>query len=113
MLVTSPHGEVRGEVVHLDDDFACVDCLESDEDESRNDKSMPMLFEYRGYTAQQALEEDDVWSDGNQIFIARKNNIFDSLRKIPLGHIRTDPSWLKEKIADNRTDDLVCFLNVS
>ncbi|CAB9528450.1 Interferon-induced GTP-binding protein [Seminavis robusta] len=110
--VTSPHGEVRGEVVHLDKDFACIDCLDCDEDADQDDKRRAILFEYRGYTAQQQIEEDEVWSDGNQIFIARKNNIFDSLRRIPLDHIRTDPSWLKEKIVENRTDDLACFLNV-
>jgi len=34
------------------------------------------------------------------------------LKRIPLNRIRTDPSWLQEKIAENRTDDLACFLNV-
>jgi hypothetical protein len=46
------------------------------------------------------------------VYIAREGNTFDLLKKIPLDSIRTDPSWLKEKIAENRTDDLACFLNV-
>jgi hypothetical protein len=46
------------------------------------------------------------------VYIAREGNTFDLLKKIPLASIRTDPSWLKEKIAESRTDDLACFLNV-
>lgn len=38
--------------------------------------------------------------------------MYDVMKKIPLASIRTDPSWLKERIAENRTDDLACFLNV-
>jgi hypothetical protein len=34
------------------------------------------------------------------------------LKKIPLDRIRTDPYWLREKIAENRTDELPCFLNL-
>jgi GTPase SAR1 family protein len=106
VLVTSPRGVIRGEIVHLDDDFACVDFV-SDEDYQSD-----ALFEFVGRKSQESIEENVVWSDGTQIFIARKNNIFDSLKKVQLANIRTDPSWLKEKIADNRTDDLPCFLNV-
>ena len=62
--------------------------------------------------APEPIEENDVWSVGSKIHIARKDNIYDSLRKIPLASIRTDPTWLKEKIAGHRTDDLPCFLNV-
>jgi GTPase SAR1 family protein len=109
VLVTSPHGDVRGEVVHLDKEFACIDCTDVDNEQDNTG----VLFEYRGYTSQQKLEEDDVWSDGEQIFVAREGNVFDSLRKIPLKLVRTDPLWLKDKIAENRTDDLGCFLNVS
>jgi GTP-binding protein EngB required for normal cell division len=106
VLVTSPRGVARGEIVHLDDDFACVDYI--DDEDCQSDA----LFEFVGRQAQDDLEENVVWSDGTQIFIARKNNIFDSLKKVSIENIRTDPSWLKEKIAENRTDDLPCFLNV-
>jgi hypothetical protein len=107
VLVTSAKGDVRGEVVHLDRDFACVDYVDEMDD------NIDILFDVRGLKAQQQLEEDEVWSDGNKVFIARKNSVFDALRQIPLDMIRTDPSWLKDKIAENRTDDLACFLNVS
>jgi hypothetical protein len=90
----------------LDDDFACVDFINDEDCQS------DALFEFVGRKSQESIEEETVWSDGTQIFIARKNNIFDSLKKVQLANIRTDPSWLKEKIADNRTDDLPCFLNV-
>ena len=106
VVVTSAKGDVRGEVVHLDKNFACVDFLDE------TDENIEVLFEYRGYTAQEDLEVDDVWSDGSQIFVARGNNVFDSLRKIKLDLVRTDPSWLTDKIVENRTDDLACFLNV-
>lgn len=106
VVVTSAKGDVRGEVVHLDKHFACVDF--NDE----TDENIEVLFEYRGYAAQEKLEVDDVWSDGSQIFVARENNVFDSLRKINLDLVRTDPYWLTDKIAENRTDDLACFLNV-
>lgn len=106
VVVTSAKGDVKGEVVHLDSDFACVDYIDEDDD------NIEVLFEYRGYTAQEHLEADDVWSDGSQIFVAREHNVFDSLRKIKLDLVRTDPSWLTDKIVENRTDDLACFLNV-
>lgn len=106
VLVTSPRGVIRGEIVHLDDDFACVDFIDD------GDCQSDALFEFVGRKSQESIEENVVWSDGTQIFIARKKNIFDSLKKVQLANIRTDPSWLKEKIADNRTDDLPCFLNV-
>lgn len=106
VLVTSPKGDVRGEVVHLDREFACVDYADE------TDENIDVLFDVRGLKAQQRLEEDEVWSDGNKVFIARKKSVFDALRQIPLDLIRTDPFWLKEKIAENRTDDLACFLNV-
>jgi hypothetical protein len=106
VLVTSAKGDVQGEVVHVEKDYACVDFV--NETERKSD----VLFEYVGYTAQERLEENDVWSDGSKVFIARQNNTFDHLKLIPLNRIRTDPSWLQEKIAENRTDDLACFLNV-
>lgn len=106
VLVTSTKGDVRGEVVHVEDDFACIDFV----DES--DRTTECLFDYVGYKSQEHLEMDDVWSDGDKVYIARDGNTFDLLKKIPLDCIRTDPSWLKEKIAENRTDDLACFLNV-
>jgi interferon-induced GTP-binding protein Mx1 len=106
VFVTSTRGVVRGEVVHLDDDFACVDYVDD------SDRQSEALFEFVDRPAQEVVEENVVWSDGNQIFIARKSNVCDSLKKIALASIRTDPTWLKEKIAENRTDDLACFLNV-
>lgn len=35
----------------------------------------------------------------------------DQFVKIPLSDIRKDPSWLKQEIEKNRTEDLLCFLN--
>jgi len=106
VLVTSSKGDIRGEVVHVDDDYACVDYLD------KRDHTIDVLFDCIAYQAQETLEEDDVWSDGTKIYIARKNNTFDLLKRIPINRVRTDPSWLQEKIAENRTDDLACFLNV-
>jgi GTP-binding protein EngB required for normal cell division len=106
VLVTSAKGDVRGEIVHVDDGFACVDYVDE------KDRTTDSLFDFVGYVAKEHLEEDDVWSDGSKVYIARKNCSFDLLKNIPLNRIRTDPSWLIEKIADNRTDDLACFLNV-
>lgn len=55
---------------------------------------------------------DVVWSDdSDHVYIGRKDNLYDSLKKIPLHNIRTDPSWLKERIIENQTDDLTCFHN--
>jgi hypothetical protein len=105
VLVTTAKGDVRGEVVHIDNGFACVDYIHETDD------NVDLLLEYKGLKSQTALEKDDVWSDGNKIYIARSISTFDSLKKIPLDLIRTDPSWLTEKIAENRTDDLACFLN--
>eukprot|EP00545_Synedropsis_sp_CCMP1620_P004859 CAMPEP_0119011730 /NCGR_PEP_ID=MMETSP1176-20130426/5852_1 /TAXON_ID=265551 /ORGANISM="Synedropsis recta cf, Strain CCMP1620" /LENGTH=777 /DNA_ID=CAMNT_0006964587 /DNA_START=314 /DNA_END=2647 /DNA_ORIENTATION=+ len=106
VLVTSAKGDVRGEVVHVAKDYACVDYVDE------KDHTVDVLFDYVGYKAQETLEEDDVWSDGSKVYIARKNNTFDLLTLIPINRIRTDPSWLQEKISENRTDDLACFLNV-
>jgi hypothetical protein len=106
VLVTSAKGDVQGEVVHVDHEYACVDYV------NEADKQSDVLFEYVGYVAKEPLEENDVWSDGTKVFIARQNNTFDLLKLIPLNRIQTDPSWLLTKIADNRTDDLPCFLNV-
>lgn len=106
VLVATPRGDVRGEVVHLDDDFACVDY--TDPTDSQSDA----LFEYVGVKSQNPIEEDEVWSDGSMVNIGRKNDSYDTLRKIPLYQIRTDPYWLQDKIKENRTDDLACFLNI-
>ncbi|KAI2512897.1 Dynamin [Fragilaria crotonensis] len=106
VLVTSAKGDVQGEVVHVDHEYACVDYV------NEADKQSDVLFEYVGYVAKEPLEENDVWSDGTKVFIARQGNTFDLLKLIPLNRIQTDPSWLLSKIADNRTDDLPCFLNV-
>lgn len=107
VLVTSRQGgTVRGEVVHLDTDFCCVDYIDE------KDAQSVVLFEATQQTSLESVEENDVWSDGNNIYVARANHMFDTLRKIPLGCTRTDPSWLKERMAEHRTDDLACFLNV-
>ena len=109
---TNRHEDVRGEIVHVDEDqqYACVDYIDP------KDHTTDVLFDGIGYQMDDettgVLDEDEVWSDGNKVFIARKFQFFDSLRKIPLRQIRTDPSWLLEKIALYRTDDLACFLNV-
>jgi hypothetical protein len=58
------------------------------------------------------LEEDEVWSDGQHVYIARQYPLVDRLRQLPLKRIRTDPTWLLDKIAQYRTDDLACFINV-
>jgi interferon-induced GTP-binding protein Mx1 len=105
VLVTSARGSVRGEVVHLDESFACVDYVDED------DANSEALFDLVGMQSNEPVEENDVWSDGTKVYIARKNNVYDSLRKIPFSSIRTDPAWLKEKISGHRTDDLACFLN--
>jgi GTPase SAR1 family protein len=106
VLVTSAKGDIQGEIVHVDKDFACVDFVRD------ADKQSDVLFEYVGYVSKETLEGNEVWSDGTRVCIARHDNTFDVLKTIPLNRIRTDPSWLLNKIATNRTDDLSCFLNV-
>jgi interferon-induced GTP-binding protein Mx1 len=109
VLVTTPKGDIRGEVVHVEpNQFVCVDYVDE------KDHTVDVLFDYVGYKSPELLEENDVWSDGssNKVYIARKNNTFDLLKPIPLNRVRTDPSWLQAKIAENRTDDLACFLNI-
>ena len=106
VVVTSVKGDVHGEVVHVDGEVAHVDFIDE------KDRTSDVLFDYVGYQSQQAMEEDVVWSDGEKVFIARTKNKFDHLKSIPLNRIRTDPSWLKDRIAESRTDDLACFLNV-
>ena len=106
VLVTSRYGTVRGECVHLDTDFCCVDYVDE------RDAQSLALFEATQQTSLEFVEENDVWSDGTNIFIARSNHVYDTLRKIPLDCVRTDPSWLKDRMAEHRTDDLACFLNV-
>ena len=105
-IVTHSRGVVRGEIVHLDQDFACVDRVDETDSESE------VLFESIDMLSPEPVEENTVWSDGSKICIARANNRFDTLQKIPLHQIRPDPSWLKTKIQENQTDDLPCFLNV-
>ena len=120
VLVSTFQEDVRGEIVHIDENqgWACVDFVD------KKDHTTDTLFDGIGYTHNnisvdslngietETLQEDEVWSDGKRIYIARNNRTFDSLRRIPLDRIRTDPSWLTEKIAQHRTDDLACFLNV-
>jgi hypothetical protein len=72
------------------------------------------LFDAIGYASDSpyTFEVDEVWSDGSRVFMGRPFGQFDSLRKLPLTTIRTDPTWLVEKLAQFRTDDLACFVNV-
>lgn len=102
---------IRGELVHIDEEngFCCVDYVDE------KDHSTDELFDGIGYTTSEpSVEKDEVWSDGSRIFIGRgeESGKFDSLRKLPLDQVRTDPSWLIRKIAESRTDDLACFINV-
>jgi Dynamin family len=107
VLVSGRNEVVRGEVVHIDVEkgFACVDFV--DEDGKRN----KTLFDQVDMKAPEDIDENDVWAAGNRIFIGRANNRYDALRKIPLSAIRTDPSWLKPKMADEVNEDMPCFLN--
>jgi Dynamin central region len=101
--------DVRGELVHIDREigFACVDHLDE------KDHTTDVLFDGIAYSTEQPdFAPDEVWSDGSRVYIGRQAGVFDSLRKLPLTHVRTDPSWLVEKIAEFRTDDLACFINV-
>lgn len=78
------------------------------------DHTTDVLFDGIDYVADQPdFEPDEVWSDdGNRIYIGRSGGRYDSLRKIPVSRIRTDPSWLSKKMSQFRTDDLACFINV-
>lgn len=106
VIITSARGNVSGEIVHLDETFVCADYVHD------VDRQSEALFEYVGLTSKDAsVEEHAVWSDGTKVYIGRKGNKFDSLRKIPFEYIRTDPRWLKHRIKENRTDELPCFLN--
>ncbi|KAL7574416.1 hypothetical protein ACA910_015792 [Epithemia clementina (nom. ined.)] len=75
---------------------------DDDEDEDEDDGVPPYM------------EENDVWSDGARVLIAREGGrTYDALRKIPLDCVWTDPtSWLQSHMEQFRTDDLPCFLNV-
>jgi interferon-induced GTP-binding protein Mx1 len=107
VLVTTPRGVVPGGVVHIDKHFCCVDFIHEDHSSSE------ALFDRVGIPIQDhKVEVDDVWLEGLKVYIAREGGVCDSLKKIPFHCVRTDPSWLKEKIAATRTDELACFLNV-
>jgi hypothetical protein len=90
----------------LDADFACVDFVH------QIDRQSEVLFEFVGRQSEELIEENEVWSDGSKVYIARRDNVYDSLRKVPITCIRTDPTWLKDKMSDNRSDELACFLDV-
>lgn len=107
VLVSGRHDVVHGEVVHIDMEkgFACVDYVDD------NGKRNKTLFDKVDMKAPEDIDENDVWAAGNRIFIGRTNNVYDALRKIPLATIRTDPFWLKKRMANTATDDLPCFLN--
>lgn len=112
VLVSSPGQalEVHGEIVHMAATgvYACVDFIDE------KDHTTDVLFDGIDYMADQPdFVQDEVWSDdGNRIFIGRSGGRYDSLRKIPITRIRTDPSWLQQKMSLFRTDDLACFINV-
>jgi hypothetical protein len=77
------------------------------------DSASDVLFESVGtHTTETTLEENSLWSDdGSRVCIARRGNVYDVMRPIPIDDIRTDPRWLQEKIEEHRTDDLACFLS--
>jgi hypothetical protein len=107
---TGTADDIRGELVHIDlmHKFACVNFCD------RKDHSTDALFDGIGYTVTQPdFEVGEVWSDGSSDFIGRAGGIFDLLRRIPVNCIRTDPSFLEDKIAQFGTDDLACFVNVN
>lgn len=112
VIVFSPERQqdVHGEIVHVapSGSYACVDFVDV------KDHTTEVLFDGIEYVSEQPdFEEDEVWSeDGCRVFIGRSGGRFDSLRKIPCDRIRTDPSWLQEKMDQYRTDDLACFINV-
>ena len=112
VLVTSARGTVRGEVVHIDHEegFCCVDMNPED----RSASAVNILFEFTEQPLEDtSVEENDVWSDGSSVFIARRGGVYDGLRKIPLDCVWTDPTtWLQSHMDQFRTDDLACFLNV-
>jgi hypothetical protein len=126
---TGSADDVKGELVYIDhthtthQQFACVDFVDP------KDHTTDVLFDGVAYAstaantadtstanaadnAEEEFDNDEVWSDGSRVFIGRHAQTFDSLRKIPLHRIRTDPSWLVDKIRQYRTDDLGCFVNV-
>ena len=111
VLVSSSEitADIRGEVVHIEQEmgFLCVDFVDE------KDHTTDTLFDGVDYTTEQPdFEKDEVWSDGSRVFIGRQAGRFDSLRKLPFSQVRTDPVWLIDKIAEFRTDDLACFINV-
>ncbi|KAL3940118.1 MAG: hypothetical protein SGBAC_005279 [Bacillariaceae sp.] len=111
-VLVSVHGsvdDVRGELVHIDlnEGYACCDFMDA------INHNTDILFDGIGYASEQPdFEPDEVWSDGSRVYIGRAGGIFDSMRKLPLHRIRTNPSWLHDKIQQFRTDDLACFVNV-
>jgi hypothetical protein len=106
---TNTAEDVRGEIVHMDPEsgIVCVDYVDE------KDHTTDILFDAVGYSTENPdFDKDEVWSDGHRVFIGREAGSFDSLRKLPLHHVRTDSTWLMDKIAEYRTDDLACFMNV-
>jgi len=61
VLVESAKVENRGQVVHLEETFACIDFVDE------RDHVVDFLFDYVGYQSQEHLEEEDVWSDGKKV----------------------------------------------
>lgn len=111
VLVSTPNTaeDVRGEIAYIDEEagFVCVDFIDN------KDHTTDILFDAVGYAPENPdFEKEEVWSDGHRVFIGRESRSFDSMRKLPLNQVRTDPAWLMDKIAEYRTDDLACFINV-
>ena len=112
VLVSVPGStdDIRAELVHIDwkEGYACCDYRDA------INHTTDVLFDGIGHASEQPdFEANDVWSEnGSRVFIGRAGGLFDSMRKLPLKRIRTDPSWLQDKIRQFRTDDMACFVNV-
>ena len=102
--------DIRGELVYIDwkEGYACCDYRDA------INHTTDVLFDGIGHACEQPdFEANDVWSEnGSRVCIGRAGGLFDSMRKLPLKRIRTDPSWLQDKIRQFRTDDMACFVNV-
>jgi len=108
VLVYSQAEDVRGELVYLDSarGFACCDCIDT------LHHTTDLFFDGIDHAPEHGpdFRADDVWvTDDGRVCIGRAGGVYDTLRKLPLNRIQTDPTWLEDKIRDHRTDDLACF----
>jgi hypothetical protein len=116
LVAVKNSGEIRGEVKHLDDNFACVEFVEK-EDSDNVTMFKDGYCDYFLNNAPRNSVTGEVLNFGEEYAIIRKvledgARIGDYFENIPFGNIRTDPSWLKIEIEENRTQDLACFLNI-